>query len=485
MLGRAERHLGQLLGGTSANRAPGLVLETLQPTAKKAAATELVLPPEFTWRDYAIFLLTIAAQIEHSLMVQYLYAGYSLGGPQVPREHHDDVAAWRQIILGIAKEEMGHLVTVQNALRFLGAPLGLDRQDYPWDSQLAPYPFTLERLTLASLAKYVVVESPETWPSDVKPAEKAEIERLAAGYGGTHINRVGTLYSALVEIIGDPKRVPLSALHPETYPLQASWDEWGRGYGKGARGSSIAGTTKTPDVLVLRMASRTDAVKALQAVAEQGEAPDAASASDPEGSHFRRFLGVFQAFRKDTSFDPARPIPDNPAAPGIPAGDGQTQIDHPEGGLWANIFNIRYRMLLSYLAHTYEDPECASEGIEARRGLIVNRMFGEMYNLRSVAAILVHLPITKGSSQCCGPTFQMPYTLQLPQSDAGYWTLHLDLIAACAALLTEARKIGNSERAEYARTLESLDASTRKEMQLYAAANSVRTEAHRATGVVR
>jgi hypothetical protein len=485
MLGRAERHLGQLLGGTSANRIQAFALQALQPTTKKPAATELELPPEFTWRDYAIFLLTIAAQIEHSLMVQYLYAGYSLGGPQVPKQHQDKVAAWRQVILGIAKEEMGHLVTVQNALRFLGAPLGLDRQDYPWDSGLAPYPFTLERLTLASLAKYVVVESPETWPADVSAQEKAKIERLAAGYGGSHINRVGTLYSALIEIIGDPKRVPHSALHPETYPLQASWDEWGRGYGKGARGSSIAGTTKTPDVLVLRMASRTDAVKALKAVAEQGEAPDEASASDPEGSHFRRFLTIFDAFPKDASFDPARPIPDNPAAPGIPAGATQTQIQDREGGLWANIFNLRYRMLLSYLAHTYEDPECATEGIEARRGLIINRMFGEMYNLRSVAAILVHLPLGDGSSQCCGPTFQMPYTLQLPESDAGYWTLHLDLIAACATLLAEARKIGNAERAEYARTLESLDTSTRKEMQLYAAANSVRTEAHRTTGVVR
>jgi hypothetical protein len=482
MLGRAERHLGSLLGGTAANRERGLARDALQPATEKSAATQLELPPEFTWRDYTIFLLTIAAQIEHSLMVQYLYAGYSLGGPQVPEDHHHDVAAWRQLVLGIAKEEMGHLITVQNALRFLGAPLAIDRQDYPWDSQIAPYPFTLERLTLASLAKYIVVESPEVWPSDVSAEEQAEIKRLA---GGSTINRVGELYSALIEIIGDATRLPFSAIHPESFPSQASWDEWGRGYGKGARGSSIAGTTKTPDVLVLRMASRTDAVAALRAVAEQGEAPGEDSLSDSERSHFRRFLEIFRGFPKDGSWDPARPIPENPAAPGIPAGATQTRIEDREGGLWANIFNLRYRMLLSYLAHTYENPECAADGIEARRGLIVNRMFGEMYNLRAVAAILVHLPLKQGSSQCCGPTFQMPYTLQLPESDAGYWTLHLDLIAACAALLAEAQALGNPERAEYARTLESLDASTRKEMQLYAAANSVRTEANRARGVVR
>jgi hypothetical protein len=471
-----------LLGTTTAGRLHGLAVTPF--AAKKSAPTDLELPQEFTWRDYTIFLLTIAAQIEHSLMVQYLYAGYSLGGPQVPKNHHDDVAAWRQLVLGIAKEEMGHLITVQNALRFLGAPLAIDRQDYPWDSQIAPYPFTLERLTLASLAKYVVVESPQDWPADVTAAERAEIERLAAGYGGSHINRVGTLYSALIEIIGDAKRLPLSALHPETYPSQASWDEWGRGYGKGARGSSIAGTTKTPDVLVMRMASRTDAIAALKAVAEQGEAPGEAAASSPETSHFRRFLEIFRAFPKDKSWDPARPIPDNPAAPGIPAGAGQTPIEDPEGGLWANIFNLRYRMLLSYLAHTYQDPVTAADA-EARRGLIINRMFGEMYNLRAVAAILVQLPLAQDSPQCCGPTFQMPYTLQLPESDAGYWTLHLGLIAASAALLAKARAIGNPERADYARALESLDDSTRKEMELYAAADSIRTGGNRSMGAIR
>lgn len=33
-----------------------------------------VLPPEFSWHDYTVMLLHAAAKIEHSLMVQYLYA---------------------------------------------------------------------------------------------------------------------------------------------------------------------------------------------------------------------------------------------------------------------------------------------------------------------------------------------------------------------------------------------------------------------------
>jgi len=485
---RTERHLQQLIMAAPVDQA-----SLLAAVAKGLAPTEEPqLPPEFTWRDYTIFLLTIAAQIEHSLMVQYLYAAYSLGGPQTPEDQHNNVVAWRQVILGIAKEEMGHLATVQNVLKFMGAPLALDREDYPWDSQLAPYPFTLERLTRASLAKYIVAESPETWPADVTDAERMEIENLASGSGENKINRVGKLFTTLSEIIGDPKRLPDSVFHPETYPLQASWDEWGRGYGKGARGSSIAGTNTTPDVLVLRMDSRTNALAALQAVAEQGEAPGAASAADAERSHFRRFLEVFRAFPKNGSWDPALPLPTNPVAPG-PTADApgptadvaQTPIKNQEAGLWANIFNLRYRMLLSYLAHTYNAPGTADTvGVESRRGVIINRMFGEMYNLRSVASILVRLPLGPNSSERCGPTFQMPYTLQLPESEAAYWTLHLDLIAATANLLAEARAVGSGERADYAAALVSLDATAAQEMALYAAADSVRTGAHRMTEMI-
>lgn len=64
---------------------------------------------EFAPRDYVAFLLNMDAEIEHGLMVQYLNAAYSLGGPQVPEEHRDQVRSWREILLGIAKEEMRHL----------------------------------------------------------------------------------------------------------------------------------------------------------------------------------------------------------------------------------------------------------------------------------------------------------------------------------------------------------------------------------------
>jgi len=470
MRARNERYLSSLFSA-SPKLPASLKIEMTMLAAAKHAASEAP-PAEFTWREFAVFLLTTAAEIEHSLMVQYLYAGWSLGGPQVPEEHHEAVAKWRQIILGIAKEEMGHLATVQNVIRFLGAPLALDREDYPWDSVLAPYPFALERLTRATLAKYIVTESPEIWPDDVSVADRKEIEKLAAGPDKQNVNRVGALYKKLIELIGDPSKLATSEFHPESYPTQSSWDEYARGYGKGARGSSVGGTTKTPDVLVMRAASRADAVAALTAVAEQGEAPDKTAAQDDESSHFRRFLTIFKHFPKDGAWEATIPVPSNPVAPGLPAATGQSQIEDAQAGLWANIFNIRYRMLLSYLAHTHSPP--GESGTTRRQGVVINRMFGEMYTLRAVASVLSRLPLNAAGEQRAAAPFQMPYSLQLPESDAAFWRLHVDLLAACRTLLEDPR-ISGGDHSEYATTLLSLDATAAEEMRLYAGASTVRT----------
>jgi hypothetical protein len=94
-------------------------------------------------------------------MVQYLYAAYLLGGPQVPQDKQQLVNGWRRTLLDIAREEMGHLASVQNLLRFVGGPLNLEREDFPFRTGFYPFRFKLERLTKNSLAKYVYAEMPE------------------------------------------------------------------------------------------------------------------------------------------------------------------------------------------------------------------------------------------------------------------------------------------------------------------------------------
>lgn len=57
----------------------------------------------------------------------------------------------RAAILTFAKEEMGHLLTVQNCLCLLGGPLSFEREDYPWDTPYYPFEFCLEARLLQPL----------------------------------------------------------------------------------------------------------------------------------------------------------------------------------------------------------------------------------------------------------------------------------------------------------------------------------------------
>jgi hypothetical protein len=77
----------------------------------------------------------------------------------------------------------------------------------------------------------------------------------------------------------------------------------------------------------------------------------------------------------------------------------------------------------------------------------------------------------------------MPYTLQLPDTDASFWRLHLDLMAASRTLLKDPI-IAGAGAAEYAATLVSLDTTAADEMTLYAKAAEVRTGARRMTGAL-
>src|SRR3954447_20670861 len=53
----------------------------------------------------ARYLLRALAEVEHALLAQYLYAAYTATSPQTTRK-----------LVEIAKEEMGHLLCVQNLL---------------------------------------------------------------------------------------------------------------------------------------------------------------------------------------------------------------------------------------------------------------------------------------------------------------------------------------------------------------------------------
>ncbi|WNG53779.1 hypothetical protein F0U59_02470 [Archangium gephyra] len=471
MRSRMSRRLGSVLRFGQAPEVRTLAAKAMKGT-KLLVRTEPELPPGYSWHDYAVLLLHIAAEVEHALMVQYLYAAYSLGGPQVPPKHRDRVRHWQEVVLGIAKEEMGHLITVQNVLRLIGGPLNLDREDYPWGSEFYPFEFTLEPLTKDSLARYIFAEAPAGWDDE----EAREIKKRAGASGQT-LHRVGVLYDRMQKILANPEYVKDADFQAATTTFQASWDEWGRGYMRGARGqSTTTRRQKTPDVIVRPVSTRDEAVEALAAVGKQGEArffdPDV-----DEESHFRRFLNIYRDY-PEGEWVPTRPVPINPkteldldanrvvvsslkatSRAAAAAAQGVT-ITHPETSRWAYLFNLRYRMLLVNLSHAYELAGALGQGDAlTARGLLINRTFGEMYNVRALSNILVELPLdTSGSGMVAGPPFEMPYSLDLPATEADRWKLHRDLLEASQHLTAELRRENPQRHTDYLRALEDLDA---------------------------
>jgi len=170
-----------------------------------AASAEIV-------RDFAdpylelVRLLREAAEIEHALMVQYLYGAYSLKptyvgvrGFSAPSPNH---------LLGVAIQEMQHLEKVNRMLGELGSAPNLVRQGFPYEPDIYPFPLNLEPLSRVTLAKYVYTEAPagkldRDNPDNANPDAQAFLDRLDAALGDVRPNHVGSLYQAIIDRTND------------------------------------------------------------------------------------------------------------------------------------------------------------------------------------------------------------------------------------------------------------------------------------------
>ncbi len=392
--------------------------------------------------EEAIALLHIGAEVEHALMVQYLYAAFSLNDSQADKDKAAAVHAWKHTILGIAREEMAHLVTVQNLLTLIGGGLCFERDDYPIeDEDLWPFAFELEPLSKVSLAKYVLAEAPSdsVIQSLGLSKEMEEIEkRVQAGYH-MKVNRVGEIYDRVKQLFEaapmpeGPAVPPYTDRHPfissadiqsSSLDYQVSLSAWGLGY---------------QDLLIETASNRKSAIGAIDQIAVQGEGSTVPA--ELNRSHFGKFLSVYRDFPDDGAWSPARPIATNPTT--NPRVEDRSRRIGGRALPWAQLFNLRYRMLLAYAEHAFLIEKQTEDHSHSPRGLLISWTFKEMYNLRSLSEILMTLPLDNGLSTMAGPPFEMPYTLALPPRPCGRWRLHRDLLAAsmgqCQSLLGDER----------------------------------------------
>src|SRR5688572_11294059 len=85
-------------------------------------------------REALIYMLCQAAELEHGIMCQYLFAAFSLKQSTdevLTAEELEAVSRWHHAVAHVATEEMLHLALVQNVLSAIGAAPHLTRPNPP------------------------------------------------------------------------------------------------------------------------------------------------------------------------------------------------------------------------------------------------------------------------------------------------------------------------------------------------------------------
>lgn len=439
----------QVSSWSRGNGAPRVAAEAV------AGAPGPLHEPPLEPRDEAVFLLTAAAEIEHALMVQYLFAAYSMRVTEPNRE----LAAVRDLLTQIAREEMGHLATVQNLLHLVGGPLNLNREHSPYASEIYPFRFTLERLTLDSLAKYVIAESPAVLPPTMSEEDRVLLDQIRAdatlANGGQKVRHVGLIFERLAHLFDDAVHgLADDDIRLDTAPRQAMFADWGFEPRDAAGERLIVDSFPGADVALVRAA----AGAAVRAIGAQGEGFD----PGPVGteSHFERFFDIYQrvsalssagvvvtwpvATNPNTTAPPTGPPADSVAA-AMEAHANTGRITAARARVWAQLFNLRYRLLLGQLAHflrldhdLYSDAPGPRLGDRTDRGLLLIGTFDEMRRLKKIAGKLVQLPKDDPPGAVnAGPPFELPYTLNLPDSEPLRWRMHLDASRTAVRLVRE------------------------------------------------
>jgi hypothetical protein len=201
-------------------------------------------------------------------------------------------------------------------------------------------------------------------------------------------------------------------------------------------------------------------------IARQGEAVTAksmtgrvATAEELAKSHFGRFLTIYRQYRDD--FFPARPVsrkpnttPMPPDLPMDPAGLLREQrlrvgrITNKVTLLWARLFNVRYRILLTYLAHLVSlrvkggTPD-EMKVIKAIRNQLLQWILDEMdgrekSSIRDLAKKkLAELDRTDCPGAKAGAPFEAPFSFAIPDLGPDRWRLHRELYKASCALVAQ------------------------------------------------
>jgi hypothetical protein len=373
----------------------------------------------FDTREELVNALTEAAELEHGLLCQYLFAAVSL------KRHPDEGPSWEQlelvrgweaVILAVARQEMAHLGTVANLLTAIGGVPHFGRPSFPQPARYFPVVsggkvtyerFTLEPFSARTVRRFVRFEEPE-------PAAAAA--RTIAPDPVVYTT-VGALYAQISQGI---QRLDEAQLF--VGPRAAQDTAWGAG------------------VSVRPITGRDSALSAIAAVVAEGEGTPTGGGA----SHWARFKAIGDELaaeqRRDRSFEPARPVAANPITPRLPDDPRRgTAITHPRARAVAELFNAVYGTTLLVLARYYTFAEAGAPLHDVLQATARQLMSGVV---RPLGEVLTGLPVGEGApGAVAGPGFELYTDLRLPSQRRSAWlTIHERLVqetAECERLSRE------------------------------------------------
>lgn len=297
-------------------------------------------------REQLFHLLAEAAEIEHTLMCSYLYAAFSLKSRAedgLRPEELEAVGRWRETIISVAIDEMGHLLLVANLSIAVGGRPHFSRPNFP----VAPGYFpsgVVVRLTpfnRDTLDHFIFLERPKGIEHQDGSgfAYEEEYVREEAHHGlmpsVQDYRTVSHLYEALREnLIACTRRYGPEALFIGPVEAQVG-----------------------PDVVSLEGAAvicdLNTAARAIDLIVEQGEG----SPQDREDSHYRRFLAIREEYealsQANPAFAPAWPVATNPVMRRPPEPEDKVFVDETSAARVLDFANAIYAMLLRLLVQAF------------------------------------------------------------------------------------------------------------------------------------
>src|SRR5215203_280332 len=366
-----------------------------------------------------------AAEIEQQLMVQYLYAAFSMKKRPDERcnaAHVEAVRRWGSTLLMVARQEMEHLALVNGLLSAIGAEPYFARENIPLQSpyylgaqlgaergeaaevQPCDIPFVFERFNLSTIGRFVCAESPgyDTLVKSGDPIPTWCFSAPGQPCPGSAANDRGqSLKQARTHLTGELLEAPL---HPgsiqELYDnIQTAFDELPDLFtGNPSRQVFVPVEYQINIFPIVDLASATTAISL---IVEEGEGIDA-----PPGyqSHFRRFFDVRDEYEamlaRDPSFDPSLPLLLNPSG---------EEITNPFARRTFDLFNYSYATLLFVLSglYRYYVPQ-SSQSYPFFSSALQETAFGPAMTmlLRPIAEVLAHTQSGDGE-HTTGPNYHL------------------------------------------------------------------------------